>query len=196
MGADDFKCARSSSEHLILLTADFGFCAQLSDSASAKRTTMRSPYWMAPEVVTHKEYGPKVDIWSLGIMAIGEPASHFCFLRKTQFLRYLEMIEGEPPYLNQNPLKALYLIATNGTPAIANPEALSPVFNDYLATTLEVDAEKRPNATGLLQVCGFDIFQGKCRLTTFLQHSFFKLSEPLRTLSPLIKAAREIAKSK
>jgi p21-activated kinase 1 len=88
------------------------------------------------------------------------------------------MIEGEPPYLNQNPLKALYLIATNGTPTIANPENLSPTFRDYLAKTLEVDAEKRPDATQLSQ------------------HPFFAIAEPLRTLAPLIKAAREIARSK
>jgi serine/threonine protein kinase len=73
----------------------------------------------------------------------------------TSFL-FLEMIEGEPPYLNQNPLKALYLIATNGTPTIANPEALSAVFSDYLAKTLEVDAEKRPTASELLLVSDTD----------------------------------------
>jgi p21-activated kinase 1 len=93
-------------------------------------------------------------------------------------MRDAEMIEGEPPYLDQNPLKALYLIATNGTPAIANPENLSSTFRDYLAKTLEVDAEKRPDATQLLQ------------------HPFFSIAEPLWTLVPLIKVAREIVRNK
>ena len=115
-----------------------------------------TPYWMAPEVVTRKEYGPKVDIWSLGIMAIGaSPSIYSIRSSDSTDLRCTEMIEGEPPYLNQNPLKALYLIATNGTPQIQNPEALSHVFSDYLAKTLEVDAEKRPTASELLQVRAF-----------------------------------------
>ena len=67
------------------------------------------------------------------------------------------MIEGEPPYLNHNPLKALYLIAMNGTPLIANPENLSTIFRDYLSKTLEVDVEKRPDAPTLLQVCSFSL---------------------------------------
>ena len=42
--------------------ADFGFCAQISDSAHAKRTTMiGTPYWVAPpEVVLRKGHDPKM----------------------------------------------------------------------------------------------------------------------------------------
>ena len=56
----------------LISLAGFGFCTHVSDSAHAKRVTMiGTSYWMAPEVVTCKDYGPKVDIWSLGIIVMG-----------------------------------------------------------------------------------------------------------------------------
>jgi p21-activated kinase 1 len=64
----------------------------------------------------------------------------------------IEMLEGEPPYLNENPLRALYLIATNGTPKLQDPDSVSRYFSDFLACALEMDVEKRPTADELSQV--------------------------------------------
>ena len=94
-----------------------------------------TPYWMAPEVVKQKEYDSKVDMWSLGIMAI-------------------EMIESEPPYLNEEPLKALFLIATNGTPTLKHAERLSNDLKRFLSLCLCVDVNQRASAPVVLD-CDF-----------------------------------------
>lgn len=104
--------------------------------------------------VDRKQYGNKVDIWSLGIMII-------------------EMLEGEPPYLNETPLKAIYQIATKGKPDIKNEEKLSEELRDFIHCCLDVDPEKRGSATDLLK------------------HPFLHKCMALSTLKPLVVAARQ-----
>jgi protein-serine/threonine kinase len=129
---------------------DFGFCAKLSADRNKRATMVGTPYWMAPEVVKQKEYGAKVDVWSLGIMAI-------------------EMIEGEPPYLEEEPLKALYLIATNGTPKLKNPDKVSDLCKSFLSRCLEVDVNMRASSEELLN------------------HPFFDTAAPIAAIATLTK---------
>ncbi|KAI4945700.1 hypothetical protein J4E91_007611 [Alternaria rosae] len=126
---------------------DFGFSAKLTEQRSKRATMVGTPYWMAPEVVKQKEYGNKVDIWSLGIMAI-------------------EMIESEPPYLNEEPLKALYLIATNGTPRLKKPDKLSKELKAFLSVCLCVDVKSRASAGELIS---HDFLKSGCSLASLSQ---------------------------
>jgi len=88
---------------------------------------------MAPELIRGHDYGIKVDIWSLGIMV-------------------MEMAEGEPPYMEFPPLRALFLITTKGIPPLKEGDKWSPEFKDFLAKCLTKEVADRPDGTELLKV--------------------------------------------
>jgi serine/threonine protein kinase len=134
--------------------ADFGYCAQLSSATQKRNSVVGTPYWMAPELIRGQDYDTRVDVWSLGVMAI-------------------EMAEGEPPYLEYPPVRALFLIATNGCPKIAEPAAWSTLFIDFMDRCLDMDPVKRPMAAGLRS------------------HPFLRFACPTKNLTPVILKAKE-----
>jgi len=149
------------SDNLLLGTngavklADFGYAAQLTQKQQKRTTVVGTPYWMAPELIRGHDYATKVDIWSLGIML-------------------MEMVEGEPPYMEFPPLRALFLITTKGIPPLKEPHKWSADLNDFFAKCLEKDVDKRPNAEQLLK------------------HPFLNRSCSPAEMGPLVKTAKDI----
>lgn len=111
--------------------ADFGFCAELTEERTKRTTCVGTPYWMAPELIRQHEYDYKVDLWSVGILAI-------------------ECAEWEPPYMDEKPLRAMFLITAQPPPKLSNPSKWSPQLNDFVSQCLALDPAKRASASQLL----------------------------------------------
>mmetsp|Transcript_20370 Transcript_20370/g.34761 ORF Transcript_20370/g.34761 Transcript_20370/m.34761 type:complete len:488 (-) Transcript_20370:14-1477(-) len=111
--------------------ADFGYSAQLTQKKNKRNTVVGTPYWMAPELIRGHDYGTKVDVWSTGILV-------------------MEMAEGEPPYMDFPPLRALFLITTKGIPQLKETH-WTPTMTQFLSQCLEKEVDQRPEAEQLLQ---------------------------------------------
>ncbi|XP_077422609.1 serine/threonine-protein kinase PAK 4 [Vanacampus margaritifer] len=133
--------------------SDFGFCAQVSKEVQRRKSLVGTPYWMAPELISRLPYGPEVDIWSLGIMVI-------------------EMVDGEPPYFNEPPLKAMKMIRDNLPPKLKNLHKVSPVLKGFLDRMLVRDPSQRASASELLK------------------HSFLSKAGPPSCIVPLMRQNR------
>jgi len=112
--------------------ADFGYTAQLTRERINRTTAVGTPYWMAPEVIRGQQYKLNVDIWSLGIMI-------------------MEMAEGNPPYIEHPPLRAVFLITTKGIPGLKHISRWTTQFIDFLDLCLTTDPDVRPHSIDLLK---------------------------------------------
>ncbi len=83
------------------------------------------------------------------------------------------MIDGAPPYINEQPFRAMCKIAMQEQPPSINPESQSRISRDaknFLERCLTIDPKKRADTSELLQ------------------HTFIKRAKPLKSLCPNIKA--------
>ncbi|CAG0885232.1 unnamed protein product [Darwinula stevensoni] len=117
--------------------ADFGVSAKNRYTLQKRDTFIGTPYWMAPEVVSCETfrdhpYDFKVDIWSLGITLI-------------------EFAQMEPPNHEMSPMRVLLKIQKSEPPKLNQPQKWSRSFNEFIATCLVKDPQKRPTASRLLE---------------------------------------------
>lgn len=121
--------------------ADLGYSSNVEINEKRK-TSAGTPYWMSPEIVNNHPYDKKTDIWSFGILLI-------------------ELIQGQPPYYDQEPIHAVLTIIAEGRPDIENFDKLSKQLQDILDRCLVVESVNRASSTELSRH-GF--FESACKL--------------------------------
>eukprot|EP01097_Dermamoeba_algensis_P010851 TRINITY_DN8170_c0_g1_i1.p1 TRINITY_DN8170_c0_g1~~TRINITY_DN8170_c0_g1_i1.p1 ORF type:complete len:111 (+),score=35.77 TRINITY_DN8170_c0_g1_i1:28-333(+) len=62
----------------------------------------------------------------------------------------IEMVDGEPPYMDLPPVRALFLIASKGRPPLKNAAEMSPNLVDFIEKCTMYDPAQRPTAQELL----------------------------------------------
>ncbi|MCL7030733.1 hypothetical protein MKW94_004633 [Papaver nudicaule] len=114
-----------------LKIADFGIACEEAyrDSLAEDPGTYR---WMAPEMIKHKAYGRKVDVYSFGLIL-------------------WEMVAGSIPYENMTPIQAAFAVVNkNLRPRI--PEDCPPALGAIIEQCWAVNADKRPEFWQIVKV--------------------------------------------
>ncbi|XP_041950464.1 hormonally up-regulated neu tumor-associated kinase homolog A [Alosa sapidissima] len=116
-------------EHNHIKIVDFGLSNTLkveSVAAELLSTQCGSPAYAAPELLAHKKYGPKVDVWSVGVSTFA-------------------MLTGTLPFtVEPFNIKQLHQKMVNGE-INAIPSDISKAAVQFVLCLLEPDPEKRPS---------------------------------------------------
>ncbi|XP_054824278.1 serine/threonine-protein kinase STY17-like isoform X2 [Prosopis cineraria] len=118
-------------ENEVVKVADFGVARVQTQSGvmTAETGTYR---WMAPEVIEHKPYDQKADVFSFGIAL-------------------WELLTGELPYAYLSPLQAAVGVVQKGLrPSI--PKNAHPRLSELLRRCWQQDPIERPNFSEILEI--------------------------------------------
>lgn len=113
--------------------ADFGYAVALTTEDQTRASVKGTPYWMAPELIREEHYHVKVDVWSMGIVA-------------------LELSDGYPPLMEKKypNMRIMYHIATKKPPKPKMPGKWSNEYNHFLQRCLVKNPKDRAGVRVLL----------------------------------------------
>ena len=110
--------------------SDFGISKRLETTFAA--SFVGTAAYMAPERIRGNDYSNSSDVWALGMIA-------------------MECVQGVHPYHHVASYYDLVLELSDGAPPPRlPPDAFSAPICDFVAATLSVQPERRPNTTSLL----------------------------------------------
>ncbi|KAI4325411.1 hypothetical protein MLD38_030814 [Melastoma candidum] len=116
-------------ENEVVKVADFGV-ARVQDETGVMTAETGTYRWMAPEVIEHRPYDNKADVFSFGIVL-------------------WELLTGEIPYAYMSPLQAAVGVVQKGLRPMI-PENASPSLIELLRRCWQQNPDERPSFSEIL----------------------------------------------
>jgi p21-activated kinase 1 len=110
-----------------------GLCTRLEDGIATGMAG--TPNWMAPEMMCARVYGPKVDVWGIGVI---------CFV----------LARGELPFIGKTPIDTMYQIGSTASIDISKSLKTSKytvAFVKFLEKSFQPNPEIRATTDELLR---------------------------------------------
>jgi serine/threonine protein kinase len=111
---------------------DLGSAAQLLGEESKRHTIVGTPHWMAPELALGNSYDEKVDVWSIGILAI-------------------TLADRKVPNSDLSPMKVLMMSAVEESPKVSEEGHWSQEMIGFIGRCLEKNPQQRADMSQVME---------------------------------------------